>query len=109
MDRHDVLDPEQLDGKGGLAWPHRVVTADRQECDVRPMELADQPHVAEHVRVAGVVQTEAVLQLEHEPGRLAEVERRLAARIPVARRMVRPGHGDPETGRLARSRPCSCR
>ena len=82
---------------------HREVAADRQEGERRPVPLADQAHVAEHVRVAGEVEPEAVLELDDEADRLAEVERRLGAAVEVAGRVVGPDHRDLEPGRLDRA------
>ena len=59
-----------------------------RNASVRPVPLADEPHVAEHVGVAGEVEPEAVLELDDEADRLAEVERRLAPR-----RRCRPRSG----------------
>ena len=90
-----VLDAEQLHRQRRLARTHREVAADRQERDVGPVQLADQPHVAEHVGVAGVIEAEAVLDLDHEAGRLAEVERRLAAARSSRRPSGRRGPSSP--------------
>ena len=57
------------------------------------MQLADEAHVAEQVGVAGEVEPVAVLELDDEADRVAEIERRLAARVPVAGRVVGVGHG----------------
>jgi hypothetical protein len=64
---------EELERDGRLSRVHRVVAADRQEGDLRPVEARDQLHVAEHVGVAGHVDARAVLELEHESARLAGV------------------------------------
>ena len=69
----DPPDAEELDRNGGLARPHWEVVADRKNCDVGPVDTRDQRHVAEDVRVAGVVELEAVLQPEHDAARLARV------------------------------------
>src|SRR5262249_34277458 len=53
--RHDLLDAEELAGLRGLRGTHRVQVADGQERDVRLVHLADEPHVAEHRRVAGEI------------------------------------------------------
>src|SRR5258706_10005796 len=96
VDRDDLLDPEELDRRGSLAGPHRVVAADRQEREIRPVELADERQVAEDRRVSGVVDPATVLELDDEPGRLAEIEGTLARGGPITRRVVGRDHRDPE-------------
>ena len=61
------------------------------------------------VGVAGEVEAEPVLELDDEADRLAEVEGRLAAGVPVAGRMVGVGHRDLDARRPRTCRPCSCR
>src|SRR5439155_10889207 len=72
--RDDGLDAEQLDGLGGPLRTHRVPAADGQEGDVEAAELRDQRHVAEDVGVAGEVDGEAVLELDHEAARVTAVD-----------------------------------
>ena len=76
MHRHDGLDAEQLDGLGRPLRTHRVPAADGQEGDVEAAELRDQRHVAENVGVAGEVDGESVLELDHEPARVTAVDDR---------------------------------
>ena len=52
------------------------------------MQLADQRHVAERLGIPRVVDAVAVLELDDEARRVAQVERRLAAGVPVAGRVV---------------------
>jgi hypothetical protein len=65
------------------------VAADRQDRDVRLVEPRDQLHVAEYVRVAGDVDGQAVLELEHEADRLARV-----GAVRRGRRVLRVGERD---------------
>src|SRR4051794_14320299 len=71
VDRDDLADTQQLDRQRGFARAHRVQATDGQEGDIRPVQLADEAHVAEDVRVAGVVDAKPVLELGHETCRLA--------------------------------------
>ena len=64
--RHHLAHAEQLARLRRRRRIHRVVIADRQERDLRRVELADQPHVAEERRVAGEVDRAAVFQADHE-------------------------------------------
>src|SRR6185312_6227076 len=59
MDGQDLGHAEQLNGERGLPWAHRVVAADGQHRDVRRVQVADQAHVGEHVRVAREVHLRA--------------------------------------------------
>ena len=43
VDREHLAHAEELDRQCRLARPHRVVPADRQERDVRVIQLADEP------------------------------------------------------------------
>ena len=59
---------------------HRVVAADRQDREVGPRSSSRISAMSPNTSVSpGVVDAEAVLELEHEPGRLAEVQRTLRA------------------------------
>ena len=78
------------------------MAADGQDREVRPEQVADQGHVPERGRVAGVVDPEPVLELDHEPDRLAEVVDRLAAHR-VAGGVDRGHHRDPQAARLDRA------
>ena len=85
------LDAEQLDGQRRLARDPSC--SGRRSAGTRSSGWYSSPirrHVAEHVRVAGVVEPEAVLELDDEADRLAEVERRLrrrrSSRRPSGRR-----------------------
>jgi len=56
--------------------------------------------MSENTRIARVVDPVAVFELDHEAGRVAEIEGRLARGVPVARRMVGRDHRDLQAGRL---------
>ena len=96
MERYYGRNAEQFHSLGGSARAHREVAADWQEGDVRAMQLADERHIPEHVRVSCEVDAPSVLQLEHEPDRLAQVERHLLVRSPVPGGMVGVDHSDPD-------------
>ncbi len=83
VNRDDVLDAEKPGGVGGLERAHRQPVADGQEGEVRIVELPDQPHVAEERGVAGMVELEAALELDHVTHRLAAVDE-----APVVDRML---------------------
>ena len=83
MDGQDLADAEELDREGRLARGHRVVARRSAGWPGRPVQLADQAHVAEDVRVAGEVDAAAGLQLDDEARRLAEIARRSARVVPV--------------------------
>ena len=77
---------------------HREAIADRQEGDVRPVHLADQPHVAEQTGIARVVQGPPVLEPHHEPRRFAHVDH--LAVVEEAAAVPRVGHRDAQSGDL---------
>ena len=60
----------------------------------------DQAHVAEDVRVAGEVEAEAVLELDDEPDRLAEIERRLGPAVESPAEWSAADHRDAHAGCL---------
>src|SRR5439155_18339973 len=68
-----ALDAEQLERDAGLLRAHREVVADRQAGDVRPVDAADQLHVAEHAGVADEIDGLSVLEADHDAARLPEV------------------------------------
>src|SRR6476646_1846152 len=68
--RYDVLDAEQADRQRRLARPHREVAADRQEGELRGVELTDQRHVPERGRVAREIEAEPVLELDDQADRV---------------------------------------
>ncbi len=76
------------------------VAADGQERQLWAIQLTDEPHVAKDGRVAGVIEAEAVLDLDNEAGRLAEVQRHPAVRVPVAGRVVGRRHRHGQAGGL---------
>jgi hypothetical protein len=57
-----------------LVGARRHLVADRQEGQVRAVELDDQLHVAEDTGVPGVVELEAALELDDVAQRLAAVD-----------------------------------
>ena len=100
MDRHHIGHPEQAGREGRCHGVHREVPADGQDGEVRPVQLADEGHVAEGLGVTGVIDAIAVLELDNEAGGLTQVQSCLAAGIPVTGRMVRASHRDPQAGSL---------
>jgi prepilin-type N-terminal cleavage/methylation domain-containing protein len=89
--RNAALDAEELERDRGLPRAHRVPVADRQDREVRSVDPSDQLHVAEDAGIAGVVEAKAVLELEHEPCRLARV-RAVRGRARVRRVGERESH-----------------
>jgi hypothetical protein len=77
MEGYHSGNAKQLHRLGGCARTHREVAADGQEGDVRAVQLANERHVPEHIRVSGEIDAPSVLQLEHEPDRLTEVKHHL--------------------------------
>ena len=59
MHRHDVPDAQEAGGGRGLEGAHDDPVADGQEGQVGAVEFADEPHVSEDARVAGVVELRA--------------------------------------------------
>src|SRR3954453_13659562 len=71
----DVLHAEEPGSVGGLQGTHREPVADGQERQVRAVEFADESHVAEEGGVAGVVELEPALELDHVAERFSAVDR----------------------------------
>ena len=85
VDRENVADAQEVDGDRGGSRVHREMAADRQHRQVRRVELANEPHVAEDRRIARVVDAIPVLELDDEAHRLAEGLDRVAAEQVPAR------------------------
>ena len=79
VERDDVLHAEQLHGQRRRRRVHREVPTDRQHGEIRVVQVADQRHVAEDLRVAGVIDAVAILELHDEARRIAEIQGRFAA------------------------------
>jgi hypothetical protein len=92
---------EQIAGVGGLARPHGEVIADRQHDDLRSVELSDDGHVSENVRVSGVVDLDAVFELDHITAGFAALDNLIA--ILDATGMVGVHHGDSNVANLLRA------
>ena len=90
-----VSTPSSSTAAAAAARPHREVAADGQEGDVGPMQLADELHVAEDVRVAGEVDPPPILQLDDEADWLADVGRAAGRGVAehVTGGVVRVDHG----------------
>ena len=56
MHRYDHLGSEEIHGDEGVGNAHREVVADGEECKVDWVLLADEFHVVEQTRIAGVVE-----------------------------------------------------
>ena len=54
-----VLALQQIAGIGSFARPHGVVIADRHHGDVRRIELVNDPHIAENIGIAGMINLQA--------------------------------------------------
>src|SRR5215218_3309858 len=72
--RDDVPDAEEPSGVCSLEGAHYHLVADRQESEVRAVELPDQLHVAEDGGVSRVVELEAALELDYVAHRFAGVD-----------------------------------
>ena len=56
---------QQVAGIRGFARPHRVVIADRQQGEVGCVELADNPHIAEHIGIPGMINLQPGGKFDH--------------------------------------------
>jgi hypothetical protein len=92
---------EQVAGVGRFARPHGEVIADGQHDDLGRVKLADDRHVSEHVRVAGVINLNAVLELDHVPAGFAAVNNLVA--ILDAAGVIGMHHGDFDVADLLRA------
>src|SRR6202158_2984819 len=84
MHRNHCLYSEQLHRLGGTMRPHREEVADREEGYVELAQLRDEGHVAEHIRVAGEIDSEAVFELDHKSECLSAVDDLVAVRNATA-------------------------
>src|SRR5260370_5977796 len=91
--RHHGLHAEELGRLGGALRAHGVEAADRQKCDVELRQLGEQRHVAEDVGVAGEVDLEPVLELDHKAACVAPVDD-VAAVLGDAARVLGVDKGD---------------
>src|SRR5512138_3060176 len=95
--RNDAWNAQQLTCLRGFARPHRVEISDREQREVGFVELADQGHVGEDVRVSGVVDPETVLERDDvAAGIRGEV--RLLSRAGGPRRVDRVHHPEFDAG-----------
>src|SRR6516225_2454471 len=93
------LRPEQLQCDDRSPRVHGEVSTDRQNGDVRFVHSPEQLHVAEDASVAGEIELEPVLQLDHVAARRATVAAiGRAARVPgVCQRDLDPFDDDRPT------------
>src|SRR3954467_2051579 len=75
--RHDLPNAEQPGCDRGAGRTHREMIADWKKRDFWLVKFGDQPHVAEHIRVAGEVERLLVLHPHDEAGGLAEIDIRV--------------------------------
>ena len=54
--------------------PHGIEIADRQKCQLRPVQLFDELHIGKYVGVSGEIHGAAVRQMEYVAGRLAAID-----------------------------------
>ena len=71
---HRVEIEEPLAGQSGGLGPHRVAVADGHDPDLRLVQLVDERHVREDIRIAHMVERLSPLGGDHEPARIAEID-----------------------------------
>src|ERR1700730_9088103 len=89
MSRTLTPGPASSSSWAGVPGPDGVEVANREEPALRMVQLADQGHVAEHVRVPREVDLEAVLELDDEAHRLTAV-----AAVGQRRAVLGVDHGE---------------
>src|SRR5271155_3236862 len=101
MHGNDGFRLEQIAGVRGLAWSHGEMIADGQHGDFRSVKFADDGHVSENIRVAGVVDLDSILELDHIATSFAAVNELFA--VLNAAGMVGVDHGDFDVADLLRT------
>ena len=66
VQREDDLGLDQAHGQCRFGWAHGVMAADGEHGDLGPVKIANQAHVAEDRRVAGMVEDRPVVDGEDE-------------------------------------------
>jgi dienelactone hydrolase len=89
--RDHLARAKQFARQRGLARAHGEQVADRQNRQLRMVELFDQVHVRKHVGIAGEIERAAIGEVQHVTRRLAAVDDLAVVQNPAA--MHRVGHG----------------
>ena len=81
---HLLRTDEFAQGVSSAFRVHREMAADADESEIRFVEATDERHVAEHVGVAGVVDLEAVLELDDVADRRSRLRRTACRSSPAS-------------------------
>ena len=92
---------EKVAGVGGLARSHGEVIADGQHDDFGSVKIADDRHIAEDIGVAGMVDLNAVLELDDVAAGFAAVDQLVA--ILDAAGVIGVDHGDFDVAEFLRA------